>query len=74
MYNIKTLIMKKILLYSVSTILILVLGGYLYITLTPPVSPLDTSSFVENEKEITITYSQPFKKGRLISVKNQLAH
>ena len=44
--------MKKILLYSVSTILILVLGGYLYITLTPPVSPLDTSSFVENEKEI----------------------
>ena len=58
--------MKKILLYSVSTILILVLGGYLYITLTPPLSPLDTSSFVENEKEITITYSQPFKKGRLI--------
>jgi hypothetical protein len=58
--------MKKILLYSVSTILILVLGGYLYITLTPPTSPLDTSSYVENEKEITITYSQPYKKGRLI--------
>ncbi|KRO86023.1 MAG: hypothetical protein ABR90_03010 [Cryomorphaceae bacterium BACL29 MAG-121220-bin8] len=58
--------MKKILLYSVSIILILILGGYLYITLTPPASPLDTSSFVENEKEITITYSQPYKKGRLI--------
>ena len=58
--------MKKILLYSVSTILLLILGGYLYITLTPPASPLDTSSFVENEKEITITYSQPYKKGRLI--------
>jgi hypothetical protein len=58
--------MKKTLLYSASTILLLILGGYLYITLTPPASPLDTSSFVENEKEITITYSQPYKKGRLI--------
>ena len=58
--------MKKILLYSVSTILLIILFGYLYITLTPPASPLDTSSYVENEKEITITYSQPFKKGRLI--------
>ena len=58
--------MKKILIYSVSTILLIILFGYLYITLTPPASPLDTSSYVENEKEITITYSQPYKKGRLI--------
>ena len=58
--------MKKILVYSISSILIIVVGGYLYLTLTPQASPLDTSSFVENGKDITITYSRPYKKDRLI--------
>ncbi len=58
--------MKKILVYSISSILIIVVGGYLYLTLTPQASPLDTSSFVENGKDIAITYSRPYKKDRLI--------
>ena len=58
--------MKKFLLYSLLSIVILLIGGFLYITLTPPASPLDTSLFKEDGKEITITYSKPYKKGRLI--------
>ena len=58
--------MKKFLIYSISTILLVFIGGYLYITLTPPASPLGSSSLNENGKEITITYSRPFKKDRLI--------
>jgi len=58
--------MKKFLLYSLLSIVILLIGGFLYITLTPPASPLDTSFFKEDGKEITITYSKPYKKGRLI--------
>ena len=58
--------MKKFLLYSLLSIVILLIGGFLYITLTPPASPLDTSLFKEDCKEITITYSKPYKKGRLI--------
>ena len=58
--------MKKFLLYSLLSIIILLIGGFLYITLTPPASPLDTSLFKVDGKEITITYSKPYKKGRLI--------
>ena len=58
--------MKKFLLYSLLSIVILLIGGFLYITLTPPASPLDTSLFKEDGKEISITYSKPYKKGRLI--------
>ena len=58
--------MKKFLLYSLLSIVILLIGGFLYITFTPPASPLDTSLFKEDGKEITITYSKPYKKGRLI--------
>ena len=58
--------MKKFLLYSLLSIVILLIGGFLYITLTPQASPLDTSLFKEDGKEITITYSKPYKKGRLI--------
>ena len=58
--------MKKFLLYSLLSIVILLIGGFLYITLTPPASPLDTSLFNEDGKEISITYSKPYKKGRLI--------
>jgi len=31
-----------------------------------PVSPLLTASYTEKNKDITVTYSAPFKKGRLI--------
>ena len=58
--------MKKFLLYSISAILIIIVAGFLYITLTPPASPLDTSTFVKDGKEVSITYSKPYKKGRLI--------
>ena len=58
--------MKKFLLYSLLSIVILLMGGFLYITLTPPASPLETSLFNEDGKEISITYSKPYKKGRLI--------
>ena len=58
--------MKKFLKYTLITIAVLLAAGYLYITLTPPASPLDTSVFKENDKEVTITYSKPFKKDRLI--------
>ena len=58
--------MKKFLLYSLLSIVILLIGGFLYITLTPPASPLDTSLYKEDGKEISITYSKPYKKGRLI--------
>ena len=58
--------MKKFLLYSLLSIVILLIGGFLYVTLTPPASPLDTSLFNEDGKEISITYSKPYKKGRLI--------
>ena len=44
--------MKKFLLYSLLSIVILLIGGFLYITLTPPASPLDTSLFKEVGKEI----------------------
>jgi|TARA_B100000780_G_scaffold174799_1_gene122404 hypothetical protein len=58
--------MKKFLIYSIVTILLVLIAGYMYITLTPPASPLGSASFNEDEKEITITYSRPFKKDRLI--------
>ena len=44
--------MKKFLLYSLLSIVILLIGGFLYITLTPPASPLDTSIFKEDGKEV----------------------
>ena len=58
--------MKKFLLYSLLSIVILLIGGFIYVTITPPASPLDTSLFNEDGKEISITYSKPYKKGRLI--------
>jgi hypothetical protein len=57
--------MKKKILYS----LLLFVGIFLvyaYYVISNPVSPLKTSTFSENNKEITITYSAPSKKGRLI--------
>ena len=56
--------MKKFLLYSLLSIVILLIGGFIYVTLTPPASPLDTSLFHEDGKEITITYIKRDKKDR----------
>ena len=58
--------MKKFLKYTLITLVVLISAGYLYITLTPPASPLDTSNFNQDGKEISITYSKPYKKDRLI--------
>ena len=58
--------MKKFLKYTLIVFVVLISAGYLYITLTPPASPLDTSNFNQDDKEISITYSKPYKKDRLI--------
>ena len=58
--------MKKFLKYTLIVFVVLFSAGYLYITLTPPASPLDTSNFNQDGKEISITYSKPYKKDRLI--------
>ena len=58
--------MKKFLKFTLITLVVLISSAYLYITLTPPVSPLDTSNFNQDGKEISITYSKPYKKDRLI--------
>jgi hypothetical protein len=58
--------MKKFLKYTLLSVIVLIGAGYLYITLTPPASPLETSTFNQDGKDISITYSKPYKKGRLI--------
>ena len=58
--------MKKFLKYTLIVFVVLISAGYLYITLTPPASPLDTSNYNQDDKEISITYSKPYKKDRLI--------
>ena len=39
---------------------------YAAYVISNPVSPLETVTYNINDKEISITYSRPFKKGRLI--------
>jgi|TARA_B100000768_G_scaffold242_1_gene246 hypothetical protein len=57
--------MKKKILYTLLTLLVAFVVFVIY-TVNNPTSPLLTASFTENGKDITITYSSPFKKGRLI--------
>ena len=57
--------MKKKIIYSILAFVGLFIAYVVY-TINNPVSPLKTVSFSENNKEITITYSAPYKKGRLI--------
>ncbi len=57
--------MKKKIIYTLLLVLALFLIYAAYV-ISNPVSPLDTASYTEDEKEILITYSRPFKKGRLI--------
>lgn len=57
--------LKKILLGVLALVLLLV-GYVAYQSSKPPVSPPDTSTFSHNGLELSVDYSRPFKKGRLI--------
>ena len=57
--------MKKKILYALLGIII-IFALYATYVISNPVSPLKIVSFNEDEKNITITYSAPFKKDRLI--------
>ena len=57
--------MKKKILYTL-LILFAAFIDYAVYTINNPASPLGTASFSENDKDITVTYSRPYKKGRLI--------
>ena len=57
--------MKKKILYSL-LLFVVVIILYAFNVISNPVSPLKTITYSENNKEITITYSAPSKKGRLI--------
>ena len=57
--------MKKKIIYALLLALSLFIIYAAYV-ISNPVSPLDTVSYSENDKEISITYSRPYKKGRLI--------
>ncbi|MBT4246099.1 MAG: DUF2911 domain-containing protein [Flavobacteriaceae bacterium] len=57
--------MKKKILYTL-LILFAAFIAYAVYTINNPASPLGTASFSENDKDITVTYSRPYKKGRLI--------
>jgi hypothetical protein len=56
--------MKKILI-GLGVVLLAIVGFFVYANLFPA-SPPDKASFSENGLEIKISYSRPFKKGRLI--------
>ncbi len=57
--------MKKKIIYTLLLVIALFLIYAAYV-ITNPASPLDTVSYSEDDKEISITYSRPYKKGRLI--------
>ena len=57
--------MKKKILYTLLSLLALFFVYAAYV-ISNPVSPLETVTYNINDKEISITYSRPFKKGRLI--------
>jgi hypothetical protein len=56
--------LKKILI-GVGVVLLVIVGFFVFGILFPK-SPPTTTSFNENGLDIKITYSQPYKKGRLI--------
>ena len=64
-YYYKPLTMKKTIIYTLLTAAAIFVT-YIVYTINNPASPLKTASFLENEKNITITYSSPYKKGRFI--------
>jgi hypothetical protein len=57
--------MKKKVLYSLLLIVTVFLTYVAYL-INNPVSPLLTASYAEKNKDITVTYSAPFKNDRLI--------
>lgn len=58
--------LKKILLGVGGLILIFVLYSVYVLFIAAPVSPLDTVSYSDQGLDISVSYSQPAKKGRLI--------
>lgn len=56
--------MKKIII-GISVILLAIVGFFVYSNLFPK-SPPKTTTFSDRGLDIKVTYSQPFKKGRLI--------
>lgn len=57
--------LKKILLGVLALVLLLV-GYVAYQASKPPASPPDTASFSHDGLELSVDYSRPYKKGRLI--------
>jgi hypothetical protein len=57
--------MKKKILYTL-LLFVVVFFIYAFYVINNPVSPLKTITYSENNKEITLIYSAPSKKGRLI--------
>ncbi len=61
------MIMKKKIFIGIGVAFLLFVLWVVYgLFIAPPVSPLTTASYNEGGLEITINYSQPSKKGRLI--------
>tara|TARA_B110000263_G_scaffold250147_1_gene270867 strand:+ start:2527 stop:3060 length:534 start_codon:yes stop_codon:yes gene_type:complete len=57
--------MKK-LKYVILIVGIILISGYLYISLTPPVSPFEVVSYKKDTLQFEVQYSRPFKKDRII--------
>ena len=57
--------MKK-LKYEILIVGIILISGYLYISLTPPVSPFEVVSYKKDTLQFEVQYSRPFKKDRII--------
>ena len=59
--------MKKLILGGFAIVLFMVIGYIVYVFyFQERVSPPDTAQFTRDTVELTIDYSRPFKKGRLI--------
>ena len=57
--------MKRKLLYTLLVAIFIFISYTLYLVLNP-VSPLETVNFSNKDKIISVTYSRPYKKDRLI--------
>ena len=56
----------KYLKYALIVIILVILGYMLNIYLSPPLSPLDKVTYNNQDIELEVEYSRPYKKGRLI--------
>ncbi|MEM8891929.1 MAG: DUF2911 domain-containing protein [Bacteroidota bacterium] len=59
--------MRRKIILGILALIVLFIGYQVYkIRTTPPASPPDVVNFSEGDLEMSIDYSRPFKKGRLI--------